>query len=146
MLAVDHRDTAATALFAQLRLRQAIDREYPNTLSWFMELFSRDLALVVGRLHPTDAPFAAWEAVLSTNAALLRTARIAIAIERAKVSNASPEIPKLIDPYSGERIRVKRDDQSYAVYSVGQNRRDDGGHPTLDVTFRPVPAPLIPNP
>lgn len=245
VLAVDHRDTAATALFGQLRLRQAIDREYPNTLSWFMELFSRDLALVMGRLHPTDASFAAWEAVLSTldrddrlkqiflaqraewlnngslrprtrfalvlipwewvrrpvdlhivnevadeqtryidfadrpwpqrmepfrhvdvgpfgdlkdmmamqryvaadsarqearNAALLRTARIAIAIERAKVSNAAPEIPKLIDPYSGEPLRVKRDDQSYAVYSVGSNGRDDGGHARLDVTFRPVPS------
>ncbi len=30
---------------------------------------------------------------------------------------------------------------SYVVYSVGQNRRDDGGHATLDVTFRPVPRP-----
>ena len=38
-------------------------------------------------------------------------------------------------------MRVKRDDLSYVVYSVGQNRRDDGGHATLDVTFRPVPRP-----
>lgn len=74
------------------------------------------------------------------NAALLRTARVAIAIERAKVSNAAPEIPKLIDPYSGEPIRVTRDDQSYTVYSVGPIGRDDGGHARLDVTFRPVPS------
>ena len=246
VLAVDHNDTAARALFAHLRLRHAIDREYPNTLSWFMESFSRDLALVVGRVRPTEASFAGWEAILSAldrddrvkriflaqraewlnsgavdvtrspnhpvlipwewvrrpldlhmvnevadeqtryiefadrpwpqrldafrnvdlgplgelkdvrarqlyasamavrqearNAALLRTARIAIAIERAKVSNAAPEIPKLIDPYSGEPIRVKRDDQSYAVYSIGANGRDDGGHARLDVTFRPVPS------
>lgn len=59
-------------------------------------------------------------------------ARIAVAIGRAKVSNATPEIPKLIDPYSGEPMRVKRDDQSYAVYSVGSNGRDDGGHTRLD--------------
>ena len=32
------------------------------------------------------------------NAALVRSARIAIAIERARASNATPEIPKLIDP------------------------------------------------
>lgn len=245
VLAVDQRDTCAAALYAQLRLRQAIDREYPTMMSWFMESFSRDLALVVGRIRPTDASFAAWEAVLSDldrddrvkrtflaqraqwlnngsvrprnrfapvlipweavrrpydlhmvnevadqqaqyiefagrpwperldafrdvdtgpfgerkdmmtmqryavaesvrqearNTALLRAARIAIAIERA-ASNANPEIPKLIDPYSGEPMRVKRDDRSYAVYSVGQNRRDDGGHATLDVTFRPVPPP-----
>jgi hypothetical protein len=79
------------------------------------------------------------------NTALLRIARIAIAIERARASNATPEIPMLIDPYSGEPLRVKRDDVSYVVYSVGQNRRDDGGHATLDVTFRPVPAPLTTN-
>ena len=30
-----------------------------------MASFSRDLALVVGRVRPTDASFAAWEAVLS---------------------------------------------------------------------------------
>ena len=80
------------------------------------------------------------------NTALLRNARIAIAIERARASNTTPEIPKLIDPYSGEPLLVKRDAVSYVVYSVGQNRRDDGGHTTLDITFRPVPAPLSPNP
>jgi hypothetical protein len=42
-------------------------------------------------------------------------------------------------------MRVKRDDVSYVVYSVGQNRHDDGGHTTLDVTFRPVPGPLTTN-
>jgi hypothetical protein len=248
-LAVDQRDTAATAFYVQMRLRQALDREYLYTFNWFMESISRDLALVVGRIRPTDASFAAWQAVLSAldrddrlkrmflaqraqwlnngsvrprnrvapvlipweavrrpfdlhmvnevadlqaryiefadrpwpqrldafrdvdtgpfderrdmlamqryasaesvrqearNAALLRNARIAIAIERAKASNAIADIPKLIDPYSGEPLRVRRDDVSYAVYSVGQNRRDDGGHATLDVTFRPVPAPLSP--
>src|SRR5688572_3756490 len=215
VLAVDERDTAATALQTQLRLRQAIDREYPNTLDWFMESITRDLALVVGRVRATDASFAAWDAVLSMldrddrvkrtllayraewlnngslrprtrfarvlipwewvrrpydlhvvnkvadeqgryiefaarpwpqrldafrdvdtsqfgerkdiawlqrsgvahivrqearNTALLRIARIAIAIERARASNTTPDIPKLIDPYSGEPLRVKRDE------------------------------------
>jgi hypothetical protein len=247
VLAVDRRDTSATALYAQLRLRQAIDRQYPNMLGWFMESFSRDLALVVGRVRPTDASLAAWDAALSDldrddrvkrtflaqrgewlnngsvnvarrrihpvlipwewvrrpldlhmvnevadlqtqyiefagrpwpqrldafvdvdtgqfgerkdfpvmqrnvvahivrqearNTALLRIARIAIAIERARASNTAPDIPKLVDPYSGEPLRVNRDDVSYVVYSVGQNRRDDGGHATHDVTFRPVPPP-----
>jgi hypothetical protein len=75
------------------------------------------------------------------NTALLRSARVAVAIERARGSHATQEIPTLIDPYSGEPMRVNRDDVSYAVYSVGQNRRDDGGHATLDLTFRPVPNP-----
>ena len=250
VLAVDRSDSALTSLHVQLLLRQAIDREYPNTLNWFMESMSRDLALVVGRVRPTDASLAAWDAVLSAldqddrvkrillaqraewlnngsvnprtrlfpvlipwetvrrpfdlhmanevadmqaeiieyadrpwpqrleplrslvlqpmsqlkdmrawqqfravstvrqearNTALLRGVRIAIAIERAMASKMTPEIPELIDPYSGEPMRVKRDDPSYAVYSVGQNRRDDNGHATLDLTFRPVPAPLTPN-
>lgn len=252
LLAVDGRDTAFKSLHVQLLLLQAIDWEYPNTLSWFVEIISRDLALVVGRVRPTDASLAAletvlhaldrddrvkrtlftyraetlnngsprlalgrpsrvvipWEAVRrpfdlhrvnevadmqaqyieyadlpwpqrlepfrdvdlgpfgelndaramqryaaamsvrqeARNAALVRSARIAIAIERARASNATAEIPKLMDPYSGEPMRVKRDDLSYVVYSVGQNRRDDGGHATLDVTFRPVRAGLSPNP
>jgi hypothetical protein len=251
VFAVDRQDTAAAALSAQLRLRQAIDAEYPTMLSWFMESFSQDLALVLGRIRPTDASLAAWETVLSTldrddcvkrtflaqraqwlnngsvrprnrlapvlipwetvrrpydlhmvnevadrqtqfiefahrpwpqrldafrdvegglrgegkdrlamqrsaaaesvrqearNAALLRAARIAIAIERARASNTTPEIPKLIDPYSGEPMRVKRDELSYIVYSVGQNRHDDDGHARLDLTFRPVPAALSSKP
>jgi len=247
LLAVDRLDTAVKSLHVQLLLLHAVDREYPNMLSWFMEMISRDLALVVGRVRPTDASLAALETVLeeldrddrvkrtllayraetlnngsprlalgrpsrmvipwevvrrpfdlhrvnevadmqaqyiayadlswpqrleafrdvdlgpfgelkdaramqryaaamavrqeARNAALVRSARIALAIERAKASNATPEIPKLIDPYSGEPMRVKRDELSYVVYSVGQNRRDDGGHATLDVTFRPVPRP-----
>lgn len=243
VLAVDRRDSAVKALHVQLLLLRAIDREYPHTVSWFIEVISRDLALVVGRVRPTDALFAAFEAVLTAldrdnrvkriflaqraewlsngslhprsrlrpvlipweavrrpldlhmvnavvdmqtqnleyadlswpqrlepfrgvdlgpfgevkdaramvqyaaasavrqearNDALVRSALIAIAIERARESNATPEIPKLIDPYSGEPMLVKRDDVSYAVYSVGPNRRDDGGHATLDLTFRPV--------
>jgi hypothetical protein len=251
VLAVDGRDTAFKSLQVQLLLLQAIDREYPNTLSWFIEIIARDLALVVSRVRPTDTSLAAletvlqeldrddrvkrtflayraevlnngsprlalgrpsrvvipWEAVRrpfdlhtvnevadmqaryiayadlpwpqrlepfrdvdlgpfgelkdaramqryaaassvrqeARNTALLRSARIAIAIERAVASKTTPEIPKLIDPYSGESMRVKRDDVSYVVYSVGQNRHDDGGHTTLDVTFRPVPGPLTTN-
>lgn len=244
VLAVDQRDSAVKALHVQMLLRQAFDREYPNTLGWFVEIMFRDVALVVGRVRPTDASLAALEAVLSSvdrddrvkriflaqraewlnngsvrprtrlfpmlipwetvrrpfdlhivnevadmqaqsieyadrpwpqrlepfrhvdlgpisqltdmramqeygvvstvrqearNTALLRAVRIALALERARESNTTPEIPKLIDPFSGEPMRVRRDDVSYAVYSVGTNRRDDGGHATLDVTFRPVP-------
>jgi hypothetical protein len=250
LYAVDRLDKALTSLHVQLLLLHAIDGEYPNMLSWFMDMISRDLALVVGRVRPTDASLAAletvlraldrddrvkrtllayraeslnngsprlalsrpsrvmipWEAVRrpfdlhrvnevadmqaqyieyadlpwpqrlepfrdvdlgafgelndlharqryaaamsvrqeARNAALVRSARIAIAIERARAANATPEIPTLIDPYSGKPMLVKRDDASYVVYSVGQNGRDDGGHATLDVTFRPVPATLSP--
>jgi hypothetical protein len=251
LLAVDGRDTAFTSLHVQLLLLQAIDPQYPNTFSWFMEMIAQDLALVIGRVRPTTALLASfatvlealdrddrvkrtlltyraetlnsgsprlalgrpsrlvipWEAVRrpydlhrvngvadmqaqhiadadlpwpqrldafrdvdlgpvvelkdaramqqyaaamsvrqeARNAALVRASRIAIAIERAMATHATPDIPTLIDPYSGDPMRVKRDDVSYAVYSVGQNRRDDGGHATLDVTFRPVPS-LKPSP
>jgi hypothetical protein len=243
VFAVDGRDDALKALHVQLLLLQSMDREYPNSLNWFIEVISRDLALVAGRVRPTDASFAAFDAVLASldrdnrvkrtflaqraewlnngflqprsrfhpalipweavrrpydlhmanavadiqaqhlayadlpwpqrlepfravdlgpmtavkderamwqyaaastvrqearSAALVRIARIAIAIERARESRATPEIPKLIDPYSGEPLRIRHDEVSYTVYSVGQNKRDDHGHATLDLTFRPV--------
>jgi hypothetical protein len=245
VLALDRRDDAVRALHVQLLFLQAMDREYPNGLSWFIEIISQDFALLMGHVRPTDEALAAFEAVLApmdrdnrvkrmllaqraewlsnralhpgsgvgarlipweavrhpfelhivnsvadiqTNnleyadlpwperlepfrgvdlvpvtevkdpralaryaaassvrqearsAALLRSARIAIAIERARQSKAEPKIPALIDPYSGEPMHVIRDDVSYAVYSVGPNGRDDGGHSTLDLTFRPVPS------
>jgi hypothetical protein len=244
ILAVDRRDDAVKALHVQLLLLRSMDREYPNSAGLFIELIARDLALVVGRVRPTETAFAAFDAVLAAldrdnrvkriflaqraewlsngslhprsrfhpvlipweavrrpfdlhvvngvadmqthnleyadlpwpqrlepfrgvdlgpftevkdaramvqyaaastvrqearNTALVRNARIAIAIERGRESHAAPEIPKLLDPYSGKPMRVKRDDVSYTVYSVGPNGRDDGGHATLDLTFRPVP-------
>ncbi len=92
MLAVDRRDTAVKALHVQLRLLQAIDREYPNMLSWFMESFSRDLALVVGRVRPTDASLAAMEAVLAELDRDDRVKRTFLAQRAEWLNNGSPRL------------------------------------------------------
>ena len=43
----------------------------------------------------------------------------------ALVPEYLPAVP--IDPYSGQEIRYRRDGDRVATYSVGRNRKDDGG-------------------
>jgi len=78
--------------------------------------------------------------------AMLGCAEVMVAMERFRIANGHwpetldqipksilPEIP--LDPYSGSPIKVKRDENSWIVYSVGPNGTDDGG--TLDDRFDP---------
>jgi len=44
-----------------------------------------------------------------------------------------PEVPP--DPYTGEPFRYARDGAAYKLYSVGQDRQDDGGDPKKDRAF-----------
>lgn len=76
---------------------------------------------------------------IARNTALLRCARIAVAVERYRAdhggavpASAGDLVPQYlkgvpIDPYSGEAIRFAAGPDAYAVYSVGTNRVDDGG-------------------
>lgn len=83
----------------------------------------------VGRLVRDAATWAA------ESEAFLRAARIAVAIERYRRTHG--EAPgtlamlsvrdDLTDPFTGEAMRYTRSGGGYAVYSVGRNRRDDGG-------------------
>ena len=71
--------------------------------------------------------------------ARLRTAQVAVALERWRATHAGtlpdsldalvpdflPAIPH--DPYDGQALRFKRLPQGYVVYSIGPDRRDDGG-------------------
>ena len=71
--------------------------------------------------------------------ARLRTIRTALAIERYRNNNnrKPPEtladlVPTyidsvLVDPFTGEELLYNHDDLTYTVYSVGENRVDDGG-------------------
>lgn len=71
-------------------------------------------------------------------AALVRMARTTVAVERFGLAEGRmPErledlVPDFldavpIDPYDGEALRVGRTDSAYKIYSVGQNRTDEGG-------------------
>ncbi len=70
--------------------------------------------------------------------ALLRTARTALAVERYRLGNGRipdglaelvpeylPELPQ--DPFDGNPIRYGKLENGYVVYSIGPDRKDDGG-------------------
>jgi hypothetical protein len=71
--------------------------------------------------------------------ARLRTARVAIAVERWRAAHGGqipdsldglvpaflPSIP--IDPFDGQPLRFKKLAKGHVVYSVGPNGQDDGG-------------------
>jgi len=71
--------------------------------------------------------------------ALVRAARIVVAVElyeREHAERLPPSVGDLvpaylpaapIDPFSGRPLRLVGDRRAYTVYSVGRNRRDDGG-------------------
>jgi hypothetical protein len=72
--------------------------------------------------------------------ALLRVARIAVAVERYEREHGEQQPATLdvliptylpmppVDPFSGRPVRLLSDSRGYTVYSVGRNRHDDGGH------------------
>ncbi|HUP39471.1 MAG TPA: hypothetical protein VM115_05095 [Vicinamibacterales bacterium] len=130
----------------QARFIEFADRPWPQRLDAFRDVEVGPFGERTDMLAMQRSASAESVRQEARNAALLRNARIAIAIERARASNTTPAIPNLIDPYSGEPLLIKRDAVSYVVYSVGQNGRDDGGHTTLDITLRPLPATLFANP
>lgn len=71
--------------------------------------------------------------------AAIRSVRVAIGIERYRRRQSEQLPPTLgelvpsilsaapVDPFTGEAVRYIRTDNGYAVYSVGENRTDDGG-------------------
>jgi hypothetical protein len=84
----------------------------------------------------------------------------ALAVERYKLKNGQfPDFlhelqpvlisPLLVDPFSGGELHYRRNQNSYTIYSVGPDRRDDGGskevpedfkqqRPSGDITFSVV--------
>ncbi|MBI2949173.1 MAG: hypothetical protein HYY23_16150 [Verrucomicrobia bacterium] len=108
---------------------------------------SRLLRPFSGMLLPAMEKALAKEAA---STALLRGAQTALAIERHRLQNHGqlPEslealVPQLIasvprDPFDGRPLRYKKLEKGYAVYSVGNNGKDDGGvsKSGLDVAFR----------
>jgi hypothetical protein len=82
--------------------------------------------------------------------AVIRSARAAAAIERYARAHATQVPPALralipeyldvvpIDPFSGEPLHYAQRGAGYAVYSVGVNRKDDGGAFTGLEVFGPI--------
>jgi hypothetical protein len=75
--------------------------------------------------------------------ALVRVARVAVAIERYRREHREAMPARLddlvpgyldalpVDPYSGRGLLFRAEARSYAIYSLGPNRRDDNGDFTL---------------
>jgi hypothetical protein len=82
--------------------------------------------------------------------AMVRAARVAVAIERYRREHAETMPTRLddvvpgyleavpVDPYSGWPLLLRIEARSYAVYSLGPNRRDDNGDFTLLRFFQGV--------
>jgi len=87
-------------------------------------------------------------------AAWMELAAAALAVERYRLARGSfPEslgqlvtdylAAAAVDPFDGLPLRLKRTDRGFAVYSVGEDRKDDGGKEphrkqgeTYDLVFR----------
>ena len=75
---------------------------------------------------------------MARDAGNLRTAATAIAVERYENSYGKPPdrledlVPAFLDavpldPYDGKPLRYRAEENGYLLYSVGENRQDDGG-------------------
>ncbi len=80
--------------------------------------------------------------------ATIRSARLVVAIERYRRDHAEQTPDRLqalvpsylsdlpIDPFSGASLLMKKETGGYTVYSLGTNRRDDGGNLTRPPVYR----------
>ena len=135
-LPLHHRQKAAETIEAKLKATSKIH----ILLHEFMPAFSRAITINIRSI------------------AQLRTARVALAVERYRLVNDNiPDtltalvptyletIPK--DPFDGSELRYRKLESGFVVYSVGEDRRDDGGterlprgertkaYSTWDITF-----------
>src|SRR4029077_5085768 len=77
--------------------------------------------------------------IVAERVALVRVARTAVAVARYEREHGEQPPATLhalisayltaapVDPFSGRPLRLVVDARGYTVYSVGRNRRDDGG-------------------
>ena len=116
----------------------AMNRPWPARLTAIDDAYSGG-----GSTSPYIAGFRvvdlAMASRLARELALVRCARVVVAIERWSATYRHQVPTRLedlvpayleavpIDPYSGGPVRLRVEARSYAVYSVGSNRRDDAG-------------------
>ena len=131
-------------LVALDRLLQAASEPWPARIEAIVASDARALAGIA--FGPGEANRARLEAVVFRSVrplAVNRAMRIAVAVERYRRDHGEmlpndlsallpiylTSIP--IDPFAGKDMRFARDGSGYVVYSVGSNRRDDGGDVTI---------------
>lgn len=111
-------------------LATVLDRRFvgPRALQFFGFWFPRELVLR-----------------MAESIAAVRSARLAVKVERFRREKgilpaalteltAPADEESIRDPFVGQPLRYLRDEAGYAIYSVGKDRRDDGG------TFPAEPA------
>ena len=127
------------------RILQASRKPWPERIDAIVATDAR--ALSGGfPFGPGEVDRGRLEAVVSRSVrplAVNRAMRIAVAIERYRrdhderlpndlqelVPAYLPAVP--IDPFNGKEMRFTKDAGGYVAYSVGSNRRDDGGDVTI---------------
>jgi hypothetical protein len=124
------------ALAAYADMIAASDRPWPERIDAVVASEYFPSRAATGRAHGFIRPVMEAQA---ERLALLRVGRVAVAIEQherdhdeerpatldALIPTYLPAVP--VDPFSGRPLRFLTDSRGYTVYSVGRNRRDDGG-------------------
>jgi hypothetical protein len=126
------------------RLLQAASGPWPERIDAIVATDARALAGFA--LGPGEVDRERLEAVVFRSVrplAVNRAMRIAIAVERFRRDHGEqmpPDVGALvpayldsvpIDPFTGKDMRFTKDGGGYVAYSVGSNRRDDGGDVTV---------------
>ncbi len=104
--------------------------------SWIERIIVPETALQYTNRRPMQMR---WATMMANDIAVVRCARVAVAIERYRRVH-DDQLPNMltdltpglidtmpIDPFSGKPLLYKRTATGYIVYSVGANRVDDGG-------------------
>jgi hypothetical protein len=97
-----------------------------------------DLPRIYIFLHSLMPAYSSVIALNIRNIAYLRVTQAALAVQRYRLKNNKlPDsldslVPDYfetvpLDPYDGKKIRYKKIDPGFMVYSIGENRIDDGG-------------------
>lgn len=123
--------TAAARLPWPERLR-AIERidDRPGVSAWFA------FGSPIGRSWRIADMTGSSSVGVAAGLASVRCARAAIAVERYRRERGSlpgdlgalgVDPSALVDPFSGEPLKYMQDEAGYTIYSVGDDRKDDGG-------------------
>ena len=136
--------TAQLPVHQRLKAAKAIDARFESTSQIHI------------MLHAIMPALARVNTIELRNIAKLRTARVALVIERYRLAagklpeSLSELVPSYLesvpkDPFDGNEIRYKKLEAGFVVYSIGEDLSDDGGKekpprrtsesPTWDVTF-----------
>ena len=138
------RTYASRLLRVHAQLIDAADKDFPEMLEAIKAIGNQKFAIwdVFGNL--LLSPMYHSTVVQAENLAKVRSARIAIMIELyrreqgklpeslAELEIAGQELP--LDPFTGQDLIYRPTDSGYLVYSLGEDRQDNGG-PTKE----PVP-------